>query len=163
MSEAILILNQEDVERKTTRLSWQIYEQNFEESEIVICGVSERGYQLAGIISEKLKTITSQKITLAKITVYKDKDQAGSSFEGEDIKDKSVILCDDVLYTGKTLSEAASFILNMGVKKLQCLVLVHRDYTLFPVHPAYIGLSLSTTLQEHVEVDFGRVDTVYLK
>jgi pyrimidine operon attenuation protein/uracil phosphoribosyltransferase len=68
------------------------------------------------------------------------------------LQNKVVIICDDVLYTGRTFAYAAVPFLKAAVKKLECLVLISRNHLSFPIYPAYIGMSLATTLKEHVRV-----------
>jgi pyrimidine operon attenuation protein / uracil phosphoribosyltransferase len=153
--ENILILDSAQIEQKINRLAFQIYEQNFEEKNLVVCGIPERGYLLAQKIFDKLSKIAAFNLELCSVQFDKH------NLHASDIKiepapgnldQKSVILCDDVLYTGKTLAYATMPFLEAGVKKLQCLVLIQRSYQNFPVHPTYVGMSLATTLQEHVKV-----------
>jgi len=153
--ESILILNEAQIEQKINRLAFQIYEQNFEEKHVLVCGIAERGYLLAQKIYNKLKEISDFELQLCEVKVDKNNLHATEiklNPHPGDLKDKSVILCDDVLYTGKTLAYAAMPFLEGGAKKLQCLVLIQRNHSTFPVQPTYIGMSLATTLQEHVSV-----------
>jgi pyrimidine operon attenuation protein/uracil phosphoribosyltransferase len=154
-NESILILNEAQIEQKINRLAFQIYEQNFEEKHLLVCGIAERGFLLAGKIYEKLKTIAGFEMQLCEVKLDKDNLHASKikiNPSPGDLKDKSVILCDDVLYTGKTLAYAAMPFLEGGAKKLQCLVLIQRNHLSFPVQPTYVGMSLATTIQEHVSV-----------
>jgi pyrimidine operon attenuation protein/uracil phosphoribosyltransferase len=163
-SEPLLILDAAQMQQKLNRLAYQVFENNFEEKELLICGLAERGYQLAGQLHKILKKITPFPVSLHKVILDKENLTAGAvSIEPETkLKSKSVILCDDVLYTGRTLAYAALPFLNGNVKKLQCLVLIHRNHLTFPVQPTYIGMSLATTLQEHVNVKFGEQAGVHL-
>ena len=74
------------------------------------------------------------------------------------MKDKSVILIDDVSNTGSTLIYVLSRLLELQPKKINTAVLVNRDHTLFPIKINYIGLSLSTSLNNHIEVKFKEND-----
>jgi pyrimidine operon attenuation protein / uracil phosphoribosyltransferase len=163
-TEPLLILNASQMKQKLNRLAYQVYENNFEEKELLICGLAERGYLLAEQLHHILKGITPFPVSLHKVVVDKENPTSGSvSIQPEaKLKGKSVILCDDVLYTGRTLAYAALPFLNGNVKKLQCLVLIHRNHLTFPVQPTYIGMSLATTLQEHVNVKFGEQASVHL-
>ena len=153
--ENILILNGAQIEQKINRLAFQIYENNFDEKHVVVCGIAERGFLLARKIYEKLQAIADFEVQLCEVKLDKDNLHASEikiNPSPGDLKDKSVILCDDVLYTGKTLAYASMPFLEGGAKKLQCLVLIQRNHLTFPVQPTYIGMNLATTLQEHVSV-----------
>ena len=73
-----------------------------------------------------------------------------------------VILIDDVLNSGRTLSYAVKELLSVDLKKLSTLVLVDRNHNSFPIKADYVGLSLSTTVHDHVNVLFGSSEGVYL-
>ena len=164
--ESVHILNREQIEQKINRLAFQIYEQNFEEEHLVICGIDSRGFQLARKIYNKLQAVSPFVLELAKVRLDKDNLHAGDIHlepRLDNLQNKAVILCDDVLYTGKTMAYAAMPFLTANVKKLQCLVLIHRNHLTFPVQPTYIGMSLATTLQEHVNVSLEENEHVYLK
>jgi pyrimidine operon attenuation protein/uracil phosphoribosyltransferase len=155
-NENILILDREQIEQKVNRMAYQIYEQNFDEKHIVVCGIVERGFLLARKIYDKLKEITDFELELCAVHVDKNNLKAKNITidpNPGDLSQKSVILCDDVLYTGKTLAYAAIPFLEGGAKKLQCLVLIQRHHLNFPVQPTYIGMNLATTIQEHVTVN----------
>lgn len=82
-----------------------------------------------------------------------------------DYQNQVIILIDDVSNSGKTLLFAIKPFLDSSPKKIQALVLVERSHKAFPVKPDYVGLSVSTTLQEHiyVEVENGRVKGAWLE
>ena len=88
-----------------------------------------------------------------------------TDFTDKDYKNKTVILVDDVLNSGKTLIYAVQLFLNQPIKKLHTVVLVDRSHTQYPVKADFVGLSLSTTLQEHIIADFSvkEKETVYLE
>lgn len=149
------ILNPEQVEQKIRRMAFQIYENNFEENEIILAGISGGGY----ILAEKLKAILEEltEITPILFKLNIDKNQPAQSeinFEGniQDLNRKVVILVDDVLNTGRTLIYSLSSFLKISLKKLEVLVLIDRNHRKFPISANYIGYSLSTTLQEHIQV-----------
>ncbi|MEI9945081.1 MAG: phosphoribosyltransferase family protein [Chitinophagaceae bacterium] len=106
-------------------------------------------------IKTELITITLEKKTPKEVTLSKQ----------IDFNNKVVILIDDVADSGKTLLYALKPFLDFHPKKIQTLVLVERSHNSFPVRPDYIGLSIATTLQEHifVEVDKENVLGAYLQ
>ncbi len=164
--EPTLILTKQEIEQKINRLAYQVYEYNFEEKELVICGIWSRGYTLAERIYAKLKEISPLKLQLIKIQ-YDKTNKRDSVIKVEpalhNLEEKAVIMCDDVLYTGKSMAYAAVPFLNAGVRKLQCLVLIHRNHPTYPILPTFVGLSLATTLQEHVSVNLSGEENVYLQ
>lgn len=161
-----LILDHQQIQQKLNRLAYQVYEANYLEEEIIIAGIEPKGSMLAQRLSKILKDITGKKIGLAVLKVNKDNplqselvcEKGGCEFAG-----KSVVLVDDVLNTGRTMIYGIKYFLEYPIKQLSTVVLVDRDHKLFPVRADYIGLSLSTNLQEHVHVEMKEgADSVYL-
>lgn len=157
MSTKSNILNAEQIEQKINRIAYQIVENNINEKEIIIAGIADSGYVFAKKTAAVLKKISDIKFTLGKIEINKkdlfSKD-ATFSLKEKEYKNKVVIVFDDVLNSGKVLSHTCKFLLNTPLKKLSCAVLVNRDHHSYPVSAEYVGLSLSTTLKEHVHVEF---------
>lgn len=156
-----LILNQHQIEQKINRIAHEIYEYNFEESEIIIAGIADRGYVLAKKINEVLIKISPLKTKLIEIRVDKNNLKADAvtlDIKEEELKGKVVMLVDDVLNTGKTMIYSLYPFLKYDVKKIATVVLVDRNHNLYPVRADYVGLSMATTLQEHVSVEFKEGD-----
>lgn len=167
MSEKVKILNTLQIDQKLNRLAFEIYENNFSEKELLIVGIEGNGYKVAVHLCERLKTISKIKINLGKIKLDKEKPweaEAATDFSEKDFVNKTVILVDDVLNSGKTLMYAVKLFLDKPVKKINTAVLVDRSHTRFPVKADFVGLTLSTTLQEHIEADFTKnnKEAVYL-
>jgi pyrimidine operon attenuation protein / uracil phosphoribosyltransferase len=161
-----LILDHHQIQQKLDRLAYQVYEAHYKEEEIIVAGIEPKGASLANRLAEKLKKITNKKIGLATLRVNKDNplhselvcEKGGCEFEG-----KSVVLVDDVLNTGRTMIYGIKYFLEYPIKQLSTVVLVDRDHKKYPVRADYIGLSLSTNMQEHVEVEMkDGNDAVYL-
>lgn len=164
--ERTLILDHLQIEQRIIRMAWEIYENHHDDEEIVIAGIAERGFIVAKRVSVLLAKITDIKITLAELHLNKENpmgDEIRLSILPEDYTDKTVILVDDVLNSGKTLIYGAKHFLTTPLKALDILVLVDRGHNRFPIQATYVGLKLSTTLQEHVSVEFGDHDAVYLE
>lgn len=169
-----LILNHGQIEKKIARIAYQIYEKNYEENEIVLVGITDRGFQLAQKLKIVLEQIASSaesrialKIKLGEIEIDKEKPlenkQIKFSLAENELTNKSVILVDDVLNSGKTLIYGVKYLLDFPIKRLKTVVLVDRSHKRFPVHVDYTGVLLSTTLQEHINVEFKENnDAVYL-
>src|SRR5436190_16341077 len=101
MPQPLLILDSLNIEQKLNRLAYEVYEHNFEEKKLVVCGISERGYQLAEKLHQRLKEISGLKPELYRLSLDKSNpDLKHVRFDPElkNISEKAVILCDDVLY-----------------------------------------------------------------
>ncbi len=161
-----LVLNHLQIEQKINRIAHEIYEYNFEESEIVIAGIADRGYILAQRIHKVLTNISPLKSRLIELKLNKNnlrQEPYDLKMGSEELKNKVVLLVDDVLNTGLTLMYALQPFLAYDVKKIATIVLVDRNHNLFPVRADYVGLSMATTLQEHVSVEFSEGnDAAYL-
>ncbi len=149
-----LILDAEQIKQKIKRLAYEVYENNFQEESVVIAGIYDKGYELAGMLSKELLSIAPLKVTLVKVEL--DKLAPLQSEIAMDpvvqLENRTVILVDDVLNTGRTLAYSLKPFLNVRVKKIEIAVLVNRSHTQFPVSCNYTGYELATTINEHVEV-----------
>lgn len=159
------ILSKEVVEKKLRRMAYEILENNIDEKEIILAGIRESGGVVAKVIQQMLAEISSIKTELITITLDKNEPTNVSLNKTFDFNGKIIILIDDVSNSGKTLLYALKPFINYHPKKIQTLVLVERTHTSFPVRPDYVGLSIATTLQEHifVEVKGEEVEGAYLK
>lgn len=166
-AQQLLILNAKQIQQKIDRIAYQVYEDNFEEKELVLAGIVSRGYTLAQRLKKVIEKISPIKITLVKIEVAKDSSTLQSKVDAE-IKcceGKVVIIVDDVLSSGKTLAYALAIFVNISLKKIRTVVLIDRNHKSFPIAADFIGFSLATVLQEHVSVVFSdnkQEDAVYL-
>lgn len=152
------ILSKEKVDQIIRRIAYQIYENNMDD-EIVLVGVDSGGKKFADLLVKSLKNIAKSTPKCYTITVDKDDPLSNDIvFDGslEKLENASVILCDDVLNSGKTLAYSLGKILTVKVKKVETAVLVLRAHGRFPVHANYKGYELSTTLNERVEVNLDK-------
>jgi pyrimidine operon attenuation protein/uracil phosphoribosyltransferase len=159
------ILGPEVAARKLKRMAYEILENNFGETGFILAGIRESGTVIAKTIQDLLMEIAGLQTEM--ITVSLDKKNPGEVKVSRplDFKNQVIILIDDVSNSGKTLLYATRPFLDSHPKKIQTLVLVERSHNTFPVKPDYVGLSVATTLQEHiyVEVDKGRVKGAWLE
>ena len=162
-----IILDNKQIEQKINRLAHQVFENNHEESEIIIAGIASRGFVLAERIAVILQDISSIKVRVEEIKVNKIdpiSSKINVPFADKDLEGKVVFVVDDVVNSGRTLIYVVRHFLNVPVKKLRTLVLVDRGHNRYPIRADYVGLSLATTLQEHVSVEFSKgKDVVYLQ
>ena len=154
-----LILTGEQIEQKITRIAYEIYENNYTEKEIIIAGIVPNGYVLAKRIGAVLQKISSIKIVLTDVSVDKEdpaRHEIKIALPDKELKNKVIVLVDDVLNSGKTLIFGAKPFLSSPVKRLTTVVLVDRGHNRYPIKADFVGLSLSTTLQEHITVILGK-------
>lgn len=164
-TEKKYILSKEVVEKKLRRMAYEIVENNIDEKEIILAGIRESGSVVARVIQKMLGEISSIKTELVTITLDKREPTDVSLSKSFDFNEKVIVLIDDVSNSGKTLLYALKPFIAFHPKKIQILVLVERTHTSFPVRPDYVGLSIATTIQEHifVEVKGEEVTGAYLK
>jgi pyrimidine operon attenuation protein / uracil phosphoribosyltransferase len=153
--------------QKIMRIAYEIYENNYQEKDIVLIGITGNGNELAHRIEKTLGEISGLNLVRYEITLNKDKPlESDIKFTGElkALKGKSIILIDDVLNSGRTLIYATRFILDAAPKSLSTATLVDRFHRKFPIRADYVGLTLSTNLKEHVRVELGKgKEAVYLE
>ena len=147
------VLDFEKISRICGRLAYQILENNINEDEILLIGIKEKGYEIAKIIEQKLKDITSSKVHLKSITIDKKNPNQISEVDiNFDIMPKSVYLVDDVLNTGKTLMFAVNSLLKYDFNLIKTLVLIDRNHKRYPIKVDFKGISLSTNLDDTVKL-----------
>lgn len=154
MSKNIILTNQE-IEHKIKRIAYQIYE-TFVDDEVVIAGIATNGYVFAQKIAAALGEISTLKITLCEVKVNKQKPELPieTSLTTAEYSNKGLVLVDDVLNSGTTLIYAVRHFLDVPLKKFKTAVLVDRNHKKYPVKADFKGISLSTSLLEHVQVVF---------
>ena len=161
MSRSI-ILNDQQIQDKIRRIAYQIYESNTKEKEIILAGIQQNGYVLAQRIAKVLKDISPIEIKLCEVYIDKKKprDDVSTSLEPSVYKNKSLILVDDVLNSGTTLIYSARHFLDVPLKRFKTVVLVNRNHKKYPIKADFKGISLSTSMQEHIYVEFHKEDSV---
>lgn len=151
-----IILNNEEIAHKIRRMAYQIYETFVDEETIIIAGISKNGFVMAQKIAESLQSIAPISVVLCEVFI--DKHNPGSSITTsipkEQYQDKGLVLVDDVLNSGTTLVYGVKHFLEVPLKKFKTAVLVDRNHKKYPVKADFKGISLSTSLQEHVQVVF---------
>ncbi|HKL02343.1 MAG TPA: phosphoribosyltransferase family protein [Cryomorphaceae bacterium] len=165
-SNRTLVLDHQTIDQKLRRIAYQIYEYNYREEEIVLVAIEKQGVELANRIKPILEEISGKKFTMLRLKVDKKNPLKTPELNesGDVMNDRSVILVDDVLNSGRTLMYGARYILEFPVKKLTTAVLVDRRHRRFPIKADFAGLTLSTTLQDHISVVFKKgKDAVYLE
>ena len=149
------ILTSSQIKQKTKRLAIEILENNYKEKEIILAGINNNGLGFAKLIQKELKSLTEIDIRLTQLKVNPANPVNGDITIGlpvEDLKNKVIIVVDDVANTGRTMFYAFEPILKIIPRKVEVAVLVDRQHKSFPIHPDYVGISLATTLKENIDV-----------
>ena len=165
MSEKNYILSADVAEKKLRRMAYEILENNIGESHIILAGIMQNGYVIARKLMELLTSISDISVQLISVSLDKKHPSTVVMDADIDFNEKVVILVDDVTNSGKTLLYALRPFLDYYPKKIQILVMVERSHKKYPVQADYVGLSLSSTLQEHIymEVEGEHITGAYLE
>jgi pyrimidine operon attenuation protein/uracil phosphoribosyltransferase len=149
-----IILTQQEIDHKTRRIAYQIYETFPEDTEVVLAGIANNGYLFAKKLAAEVEKISDIKVTLCEVRINKQQplEPVQTSLKPEEYANKSLVLIDDVLNSGTTLIYGVRHFLDVPLKKFKTAVLVDRNHKQYPVKADFKGLSLSTSLRENVQV-----------
>ena len=155
-----IILSDQDIRLRVRRIAYQIYESNLDEETVFVVGIANSGYRIATLIADELKKITSSHVELVCLKVNKKNLYAPFEMDTDlaAMTGRPVVLVDDVLNSGTVLH-----LLSVPLKKLNTAVLVDRNHKLYPVKVDFKGLSLSTSMHEHVDVVFEKDGKIYAR
>lgn len=160
------IMDSQSIKRTLVRLSYEIIERNKGLDDVVLVGIKTRGYYLALRIQENLYKNEGVKVECYELDTrsYRDdvlnKKETKPFKEGVDLKDKKIIIVDDVLFSGRTIRAAMDAIIDYGrPSQIQLLILVDRGHREFPIHPDFIGKNIPSSKQEKVSVNVIEVDS----
>jgi pyrimidine operon attenuation protein/uracil phosphoribosyltransferase len=146
------ILSAEDIVRKIRRMAFEVAERNADCDSLVIAGVAGNGVVVANAVIKELQQIIQCPIEFLTISINKDTPLETSLDKEIDFDDRTIIVVDDVANSGRILLYALKHFLLYQPKSIQTLVLIERSHKLFPIQTDYVGLSIATTLQEHITV-----------
>ncbi|MFN7044400.1 MAG: phosphoribosyltransferase family protein [Flavobacterium sp.] len=151
-----IILTHKEITHKTKRIAYQIYETFVNDEEVILAGIANNGYLFAQKIAAELALISDLKVTLCEVKINKQNPQdiITTSIGTDDYQNKALVLIDDVLSSGTTLIYGVKHFLEVPLSKFKTAVLVDRNHKKYPVKADFKGLSLSTSLQEHIQVVF---------
>jgi len=150
-----IVLNPESAQRTIERMAYEMVEQHYGEEQLVLAGIVGNGYSFAKIIGEKIQSISALKVHWMELILDKKNPHSNDVFfsaEQSAFENLPMILLDDVANSGSTLFYGLRPWMKSRVKSLKTAVLVDRSHKRFPISPDFIGVSLATTLQDHVEV-----------
>lgn len=161
------LMSASDVDRSLVRLAYQIVETNGVDG-LGLIGIRRRGVPLAERLSRSIGHIENAQIPVGTldITFYRDdlstvgpKPVVQQSEIGFDIQDKTIVLVDDVLFTGRTIRAALDALFSQGrPRSVQLCVLIDRGHRELPIEAAFVGRTVQTTMNEVIEVKLNEID-----
>lgn len=170
MTTTVTVLDEAAMQRALTRISYEIIEQNKGTENLVLAGIKTRGIHIANRIAERIQQIEQVSVPVGEldITLYRDDrhfpgEVGDPEVKGEtfpvSVKDKVVILVDDVIFTGRTIRAAMDAIMDLGrPKKILVASLIDRGHREIPIKADYIGKNIPTSMKEQVKVSVIEVD-----
>ena len=157
-----IVLNHTQIHQKITRIAHEIIENSFEEEKIFIAGICGNGFKIAKEIGQVISENSEIKPTVFEIAIDKENplsSEIKASIDVNLIKSEFVVLVDDVVNSGKTMQYALTKILENPTKNIKTVSLVDRTHRRFPIKCDFVGLTLSTTIKNRVEVDFSNEES----
>ena len=168
MENTKVLLDETAINRAITRIAHEIIEANKGAQDIVLVGVETRGVPLAKLLAQKIRMIENVEVPVEKIniTYYRDdlvkkspQPIAGESNISVEISGKTVILVDDVIYTGRTVRAAMDAVMDLGRPSyIKLATLIDRGHRELPIRPDFIGKNIPTSKKEIVHVHLEAID-----
>jgi pyrimidine operon attenuation protein/uracil phosphoribosyltransferase len=155
------VLDDQDISRALTRITHEILERNRDASDLVLLGIPTRGVHLGRRIAQRMSDVEGRPITAGAldITMYRDdlRLKPARALEHTEIPDdidgKTVVLVDDVLFSGRTIRAALDALGELGrPRAVQLAVLIDRGHRELPIRADFVGKNLPTSLAEQVKV-----------
>lgn len=156
-----IVLTKTQIDQKIMRLAHQILENASDEQTIYLAGICGNGIRIAAEMARILAEHTSQEIRVFEITLDKDNpldSPVTMNIDAEALKNGFIVLIDDVLNSGKTMQYGLVKLLEQPVKAIKTVALVDRRHRKYPIKCDFVGITLSTTLKDRVEIDFDAQD-----
>ena len=147
------ILSADAAQKKLRRMALEVVEQNYTSSELVLIGIRKSGSVIARRISAYLQEAFKGSVTVLELTMDKKNPGVIRIEPLIDFNNKTILLIDDVANSGRTMLYALKPLLEQHPARIQTLALVERTHKAFPVGMVYVGLSVSTTTDEHIYVE----------
>lgn len=167
-----VILDQDAIRRALTRIAHEIIERNKGIDHIVLIGIKTRGIYLAERLANRIESIEGKEVPVGEldITLYRDdlshkSEDMNPIIKGRqlpvDISGKTVVLVDDVLYTGRTVRAALDALVDQGrPQAIQLAVLIDRGHRELPIRPDFVGKNVPTAKDEIIAVQLQEVDQI---
>lgn len=162
------LMSASEIERTLVRLAHEIVEKSNGSADLALVGIKRRGIPLAERLGKLISAIEKRKIDTGVLDIQFYRDDLSTAGArpivtpgaiGFDINGRDVVLCDDVLYTGRTIRAALDALFDHGrPRRVQLAVLIDRGHRELPVEATYIGRRVPTSSREIIEVKFQEVD-----
>ena len=162
------LMNERDMERVLTRMAHQIIEGNPDEQRLALVGIHSRGVPLAKRLAEKIRAFTGAKIPVGvlDITLYRDdlhpearQPRVTGSHVPFDLSEMTVVLVDDVVYTGRTVRAAMDALIDLGRPAcIRLAALIDRGHRELPIRPDCVGKNVPTKRTERISVRVREMD-----
>lgn len=158
-----LILDEDAIRRSLTRMSHEIIERNKGVEDVILVGILTRGEYIARRIAMNIEKVEGQKVSceVLDIKAWRDDmdEKAPLPVPNFSVKNKKVILVDDVLYKGRTVRAALEGILHYGrPREVQLAVLIDRGHRELPIRADYVGKNIPSSLNEQIRVQMSEID-----
>jgi pyrimidine operon attenuation protein / uracil phosphoribosyltransferase len=147
------ILDAGTTQKKLLRMAYEIAERNMDEPSLVLAGIKDSGVVMAHILKSLTEPLFKGEISVIEVGLDKRTPGEITLSDNRSFNNEVIILVDDVANSGKTMLYALKPFLAFYPKKIQTLVLVERSHKAFPIQADYVGLTISTALQEHIFVE----------
>jgi len=168
MTTRVNVLDSGDISRATTRIAHEIIERNKGVDKLVLAGIKTRGLPFSNRLAKKISEIEGVDISTIELDISLYRDDLSEKYDearvknissSVDIKDKIVVLVDDVIFTGRTVRAGLDALTDLGrADKIQLAVLVDRGHRELPIRPDFVGKNIPTSKDEIVKVKFEEVD-----
>ena len=174
--ERLVIMDETAIRRALIRIAHEIVEKNKGIEDCIIVGIRTRGVYLANRVAARISEIEGTNVPVRELDITKYRDDrsenvdimvelsdtpSDTELDSTLVKDKKVILFDDVLYTGRTIRAAMDAIMDFGrPQNVQLAVLVDRGHRELPIRPDFIGKNVPTSKQEEIQVQFTEIDSI---
>jgi pyrimidine operon attenuation protein / uracil phosphoribosyltransferase len=161
------VMNGQDIQRAVRRIAHEILERHRGAESVVIVGIHTRGVHLARLLGDLIAEFEGVEVPVGELDIGEYRDdrglrpthEAGPTDIPSDISERSVIVVDDVLYTGRTVRAALDALSDIGrARQTELAVLVDRGHRQLPIRADYVGKNLPTSHEEVVRVRMPPVD-----
>ena len=161
------VMDEQSIERALTRIAHEILEANKGGGNIALVGIVTRGARVAERLAARIQEIEGTSVPVGSLDISFYRDDVGERLNPEvhrsdipfDVEGRDVVLCDDVLYTGRTIRAAMDAIMDYGRPcSIQLAVLVDRGHRELPIRADFVGKNVPTARRERVRVAFAETD-----
>ena len=163
-----ILLSEKYITRAISRISHEILERNNGAENIALIGIRTRGVTVSNRLKQKIKDIENADVAIGALDITLYREDVGKGLQKPQLKKteiafalegKHVVLCDDVLFTGRTIRAAIDALMDFGrPASVQLAVLIDRGHRELPIRPDYVGKNIPTPKSKRVQVHFKEID-----